>query len=52
MQGTLYKLDKLYLEIYVYQYTKIVKREAINVKESRNENMRGFERKGEERNVV
>lgn len=47
MQGALYKLDTLYLEIHVYKYTKIVKSEAINVKESRDEYIRGFgEKKG------
>lgn len=50
MQGALYKLDKLYLEIYVYKYTKIVKSEAISVKESRDEDIRGFgEKKREEK---
>lgn len=42
---TLYKLDKLYFEIYVYKYAKIVKSEAINVKESRDEYRRGFKEK-------
>lgn len=47
MQRALYKLDKLYLELYVYKYTKIVKSEAISVKENRDENIRGFgEKKG------
>lgn len=50
MQGALYKLDKLYSEVYVYKCTKTVKSEAISVKENRDKYIRGFgeKKKGRE----